>query len=562
MRWNFRNKRPQSRLPLALGALAAAVMLAPMAEGAQRITGPIGTGGKITSTGPLGGTGSGKNTRTPTKPTGPGITTNPGGGRNPGGGITVFPGGRNPGGGGITVIPGGITRYPGGGNPSVGGGGRPLLPRNPPVLTTTPAGVLGATAATAATTGNAAPPPPNRGGGGAPGGGAAGSYPGLPPADETRYVPDEVLVQFPSTMPEPAVEQFAQRMRLTRVDSFTSGGVILARLKIPDGRSVRDVIRSLQGLVQFVQPNFSYSTQEAEARSEAAPAAPDEKGPHWQYALAKLNLPEAHALAKGDRVLIAVIDSGIDARHPELEGMVADSFDALEADEPPHSHGTGIAGAIVAHARLMGAAPQARILAARAFSANARAAEATTYSIIRSLDWAMTRGARIINMSFAGPRDPVIEQRLGVAAKQGIVLIAAAGNDGPTAREAYPAAYPSVIAVTATDAEDKLFAKANRGRYVAVAAPGVDVLLPAPGAGYQMATGTSFSAAEVSGIAALMIERKADLGPQGVRKALTATARDLGPRGFDPQFGAGLVNAYQAVRALEPAFVTTGVRVR
>src|SRR5262249_5978811 len=196
------------------------------------------------------------------------------------------------------------------------------------------------------------------------------------------------------------------------------------------------------------------------------------------------------------------------------------------------------------------------------FTRNAGAAEAPTYGLFRSLAWAMPRGARIINMSFAGPRDPVIEQRLGVAAKQGIVLIAAAGNDGPTAREAYPAAYPSVIAVTATDAEDKLFAKANRGRYVAVAAPGVDVLLPAPGAGYQMATGTSFSAAEVSGIAALMIERKADLGPQGVRKALTATARDLGPRGFDPQFGAGLVNAYQAVRALEPAFVTTGVRVR
>ena len=84
-----------------------------------------------------------------------------------------------------------------------------------------------------------------------------------------------------------------------------------------------------------------------------------------QYALAKLRLPEAHALAKGEKVLIALIDSGIDTRHPELEGMIADSFDALKSDEKAHAHGTAVAGAIVAHARLMGVAPEARILAVR-----------------------------------------------------------------------------------------------------------------------------------------------------------------------------------------------------
>ena len=83
--------------------------------------------------------------------------------------------------------------------------------------------------------------------------------------------------------------------------------------------------------------------------------------------------------------------------------------------------------------------------------------------------------------------------------------------------------------------------------------PGVDVLLPAPDAAYQVTTGTSFAAAEVSGIAALLLERRPDLGPAGVRKALTATARDLGPKGIDPQFGAGLVDAYQAILSLRPA---------
>src|SRR5262245_58333867 len=241
--------------------------------------------------------------------------------------------------------------------------------------------------------------------------------------------------------------------------------------------------------------------------------------------------------------------------------MVVDSFDALKSDEKAHAHGTAVAGAIVAHAKLMGAAPEARILAARAFGMQKANIEATTYSISESLDWAMERGARIINMSFTGPRDPTLEEKVGQARQKGIVLIAAAGNGGPTAPKAYPAAYEKVIAVTATDAEDKLFKGANRGGYIAVAAPGVDLLLPAPEVGYQVTTGTSFAAAEVSGIVALMLERKPDLTPDGVRKALTATARDLGPKGVDTQFGAGLVDAYLAIRSLEPAVATTGAKV-
>jgi len=115
-----------------------------------------------------------------------------------------------------------------------------------------------------------------------------------------------------------------------------------------------------------------------------------------------------------------------------------------------------------------------------------------------------------------------------------------------------------VIAVTATDADDKLFQGANRGKHIAVAAPGVDILLPAPEAAYQVTTGTSFAAAEVSGIVALLLERKPGLGPDAVRKALTATAQDLGPKGFDPQFGAGLVDAYRAIVSLAPAPETLG----
>lgn len=110
-----------------------------------------------------------------------------------------------------------------------------------------------------------------------------------------------------------------------------------------------------------------------------------------------------------------------------------------------------------------------------------------------------------------------------------------------------------------TDADDNLFGGANRGKHIAVAAPGVDILLAAPEGSYQIKTGTSFAAAQVSGIAALLLERRPALGHDGVRKALTSTARDLGPKGFDTQFGAGLVDAYRAIMSLESVIATTKV---
>ena len=117
-----------------------------------------------------------------------------------------------------------------------------------------------------------------------------------------------------------------------------------------------------------------------------------------------------------------------------------------------------------------------------------------------------------------------------------------------------------MIAVSATDATDKLFEPSNRGNYLALAAPGVDLLLPGPGEKYQVTSGTSFAAAYVSGLAALIVERNPGVAPEVVRKILTDTARDLGPKGKDDQFGAGLANALGAVQAARP--MTAGAVTR
>ena len=195
-------------------------------------------------------------------------------------------------------------------------------------------------------------------------------------------------------------------------------------------------------------------------------------------------------------------------------------YDAVGAPDKPHPHGTGMAGAIAARQRLLGTAPAARILAVHAFSTSVATPESTTFNILKGINWAVGQGTRVINMSFAGPKDPSLERALKAASDRNTVLIAAAGNAGPKSPPLYPGADPNVIAVTATDIDDKLFPGANRGKYISVAAPGVDILVPAPENTYQITTGTSVAAAEVSGIVALLLERNPKLTPADIRRIL------------------------------------------
>ena len=367
---------------------------------------------------------------------------------------------------------------------------------------------------------------------------------GAPPANERRLVPDEVVVELSNTMTPQAIDALQRRSRLTLLERQASQltGTTLYRWRITDRRSVPTMIRQLEAdaVVVAAQPNYLFALQQSETKAEGDPA---------QYELAKLHLPQAHALAKGDNVLVAVIDSGIDGSHPDLAGAIAQSFNAVETADTPHKHGTGIAGLIAAHGRLMGAAPGARILAIRAFDPAGNSAEGSTFNILKGLDWAAANGARVINMSFAGPADPAIHRSLEAARKRNIVLIAAAGNAGAKSPPLYPAADPNAIAVTATDADDKLFEASNRGGHIALAAPGAQILVAIPNGGYEVSSGTSYAAAEVTGIVALMLERKPGLTPSEVRGILQATARDLGPKGPDAMFGAGLADAYGAIMA-------------
>jgi hypothetical protein len=376
-------------------------------------------------------------------------------------------------------------------------------------------------------------------------------FTGVPPVGETRFVTSEMVFHVPPNVSTQTVDAVARRLNLSTVASqnFNLSGGTLFHFRITDGRPVADVIRALESEnIGVAQPNYVFRLQE----QDTALAARSGGGDPSQYVVDKLRLLDVHRMAIGSNVLVAVIDSEIDGRHPELAGAVVDEFDAIGNHDKPHVHGTGMAGAIAAHRRLIGVAPGVRILAIHAFSSNgADSAQATSAHILMGIDWAIRKGAQVINMSFAGPDDPMLALALQKAHDKGIILIGAAGNLGPKSPPLYPGADPNVIAVTATDAKDQLLPQANQGAYIAVAAPGVDILEPAPNGGFQLTTGTSVAAAHVSGIVALLLDRDPTLDSAGVRDILTASAKHHTLKGRDDQFGWGLVDPYRALQALD-----------
>ena len=312
------------------------------------------------------------------------------------------------------------------------------------------------------------------------------------------------------------------------------------RYQIPDGRTVAEVIGSLtvDARVGSSQPNYLYYQQ-----AKAQPTG-------LQYALTKISFAPAHAIAHGTGVRIGIIDSGVDGTHPDLVGLVEKVFNATQSTAvQPSNHGTAIAGIIGANGLIQGVAPKVALLDVNVFEIDSATQNrtATTSNLLRGVDWAVSQRARIINISLAGPRDPLIRDIVVAAHAKGIIMVAAAGNGGPLASPAYPAAYDEVIGVTATDIADQPYRLANSGLYVAVAAPGVDILALALEHGHQIQSGTSLAAAHVSGLLALMLEHSPGVSIDTIVGGLEESATDLGIPGRDNIFGYGRINAYKAL---------------
>jgi hypothetical protein len=250
------------------------------------------------------------------------------------------------------------------------------------------------------------------------------------------------------------------------------------------------------------------------------------------------------ACARGLRV--GVIDTEIDIGHPAFKGrhVHRDSFAPDNLPAAPDWHGTGVLSILAGDesSGTPGLIPDAEFFTASIFFSEENGGMATdTISLLKALNWMQANDVKLINMSFSGPRDELVHDEIEQIASRGVVFVAAAGNEGPTAEPSYPAAYPEVIAVTAVTSSLHNYRYANRGDHIDVAAPGVDVWAAVPGAREGYHSGTSFAAPYVTGILAVLPREDFKLGKDPLLEGLPVV--DLGATGRDPVYGRGLLLA-------------------
>ncbi|MEU2661176.1 type VII secretion-associated serine protease mycosin [Micromonospora sp. NPDC007220] len=293
--------------------------------------------------------------------------------------------------------------------------------------------------------------------------------------------------------------------------------------------------------------------------SPLAPVRPVSARPWPQQRYA----PERLApLATGTGVTVAVIDSGVDRRHPQLAGRVLDGTDLLDPGGDGRrdcaGHGTGVASIIAATPRdgtaFRGLAPGARILPVRVSEQqvvegreSGRTVSAGDFA--RAVRWAVDHDADVLNLSVVlYADDPAVRAAIGYAVDRDVVVVAAAGNlhDAGDPRP-YPAAYEGVLGVGAIGADGARAPFSQTGSYVDLVAPGSDVLMAAPGEGHHRAEGTSYAAPFVAATAALLRQYRPELTAAQVAQRIVATADPAPGDGRGGGYGAGVLNPYRAV---------------
>ena len=238
---------------------------------------------------------------------------------------------------------------------------------------------------------------------------------------------------------------------------------------------------------------------------------------------------------------IGLIDTRINLDHPSLADSritVLPLFDS-DAERSGAHHGTAVAALFVGRGEVPGLLQGWELIAVDAFR---KGDIATGMDLARALDMLAARGVPVINMSLSGPDNAILARTVADVVDRGILLVAAAGNDGPRARPAYPAAYPGVIAVTAVDRGKRIYRRAARGSHIDIAAPGVNVWTAASVRGQRPRSGTSFAAPFVTAAAALIMAENQGFSRREVEIVLEHEADDLGDRGRDDVFGWGLLD--------------------
>lgn len=308
--------------------------------------------------------------------------------------------------------------------------------------------------------------------------------------------------------------EIAHRYDLQLVDSWPMPalGLDCFVMRMAPGMSADQVTQALSrdARVESAQPRQTFHTLSADPLYSLQPTAT-----HW-------HLAELHALATGRNIAIAEVDSGVDNVNPDLISQITERRNFVDDGAyRPELHGTEVAGIIVARegngVGIVGVAPQAHLLALRAcwqLSQNSAAAACDSFTLAKALQYALEKQVQIINLSLTGPDDPLLRRLLDIAIARHVTVVAAA--DDTASDGGFPASYPGVVAAAGEHA--------GITRNDVLLAPGEDIPTTQPGTRWNLVNGSSFAAAEVSGLVALLRELSPDITLEQLHDVLHAPA--------------------------------------
>jgi len=321
------------------------------------------------------------------------------------------------------------------------------------------------------------------------------------------------------------------------------GGLRSHRLRPPGNTSLEDARDAVRALPSGGNADFNHYYRPDSKRSECrAPHCAAFRLVDWPTAV---NSTE-QACSTGIR--LGMVDTGINENHVVFEGASLDVLRLADKDLPASraSHGTAVAALLIGQpdSRTPGLLPGAELVAIDAFHRFGKDQRTDAFTLVEALYRLLDAEVSVINLSLSGPENSVLAAAIeDLVVNRDVALIAAAGNNGPSADPAFPAAFPGVLAVTAVDANGRIYRRANRGSYIDLAAPGVNVWSAASVKGAKWKTGTSFAVPFASAALALVRSRNPQLSADQAYAYLKTRAQDLGEAGADSIYGAGLLTA-------------------
>ncbi|MDF2725235.1 MAG: serine protease [Paenibacillus sp.] len=363
----------------------------------------------------------------------------------------------------------------------------------------------------------------------------------------SHYHVNQIIVKFQQEPTEAQLAQIRQEIGANRVEKL--GYTYMFESRQMEAKALMNYFQKWN--VAYAEPHYLYMTNETTEETETAEPN-DRLFAKYQWNLPAIETIPGWDVTRGSEdIIVAIVDTGVDTNHPDLQGRIVPGMNIVSKNSDPSDdvgHGTHVAGVVSALVNngegVAGISWYNKIMPVKVLD---HTGAGTTYSVAQGIIWAADNGAKVINLSLGNYADSeFLHDAIRYAYDRDVVLIAASGNDN-TEQPGYPAAYPEVFAVAATDSQRQKASFSNYGDYIDVAAPGVNIASTYPDNHYAALSGTSMASPHVTALAALIRSVNPLLKNTEVMDIMRQTAIDIGTEGKDNYFGYGQIDIVKAL---------------